>query len=271
MDITTTIRIWRRDTNYTVQTYPIEWYLRGVVPAEMLINWHWDAYMAQAIAARSYAFYHTFYPKHARVGADLCTETCCQVFRPYFRTITDAAVAASAGRILRKKAANAIFETFYSACCGGTIRGCACRRAFRPCIRNGHGWGLCQYGAEQMAREGATWREILAFYYPDAYVTGAKEEMTDAEIRLVILAQFARHYPFDLQKWGNVVPTCPWQHHPEHALSAAAHSNQLGMPPLTDEHDVVIKDGRTLRYQFYPEGVTWCKVNDWDNVKVIFY
>jgi stage II sporulation protein D len=30
----------------------------------------------------------------------------------------------------------------------------------------GHGAGLCQRGADQMGREGASYREILAFYYP---------------------------------------------------------------------------------------------------------
>ena len=30
----------------------------------------------------------------------------------------------------------------------------------------GHGVGLCQRGADQMGREGASYREILAFYYP---------------------------------------------------------------------------------------------------------
>lgn len=30
----------------------------------------------------------------------------------------------------------------------------------------GHGVGLCQWGALQMAREGKTYREILSFYYP---------------------------------------------------------------------------------------------------------
>jgi stage II sporulation protein D len=30
----------------------------------------------------------------------------------------------------------------------------------------GHGVGLCQAGAEEMAREGKSYREILAFYYP---------------------------------------------------------------------------------------------------------
>lgn len=34
----------------------------------------------------------------------------------------------------------------------------------------GHGVGLCQYGAESMARSGATKAAILARYYPQAVV-----------------------------------------------------------------------------------------------------
>jgi stage II sporulation protein D len=34
----------------------------------------------------------------------------------------------------------------------------------------GHGVGLCQYGAQGMDRSGATYREILGLYYPDAKV-----------------------------------------------------------------------------------------------------
>ncbi|HEX3685152.1 MAG TPA: SpoIID/LytB domain-containing protein [Bryobacteraceae bacterium] len=39
----------------------------------------------------------------------------------------------------------------------------------------GHGLGLCQHGADEMGREGKTYREILAFYYPGTVVarTGA--------------------------------------------------------------------------------------------------
>ena len=32
----------------------------------------------------------------------------------------------------------------------------------------GHGVGLCQDGAEEMGREGKSYREILSFYYPGA-------------------------------------------------------------------------------------------------------
>jgi len=35
----------------------------------------------------------------------------------------------------------------------------------------GHLSGMCQWGAEYMARKGLRYREILKFYYPDAYIT----------------------------------------------------------------------------------------------------
>jgi stage II sporulation protein D len=36
----------------------------------------------------------------------------------------------------------------------------------------GHGVGLCQFGANGMARRGAEFREILARYYPGTEITG---------------------------------------------------------------------------------------------------
>ena len=35
----------------------------------------------------------------------------------------------------------------------------------------GHGVGMSQYGANAMAKNGATWREILAYYYPETSLT----------------------------------------------------------------------------------------------------
>jgi len=40
----------------------------------------------------------------------------------------------------------------------------------------GHGVGLCQAGAEEMARQGKTYQEILSFYYPGAQVTASEKE-----------------------------------------------------------------------------------------------
>lgn len=39
----------------------------------------------------------------------------------------------------------------------------------------GHGVGLCQWGACGMAREGESWREILAHYYPGSQVTDLRQ------------------------------------------------------------------------------------------------
>ena len=38
----------------------------------------------------------------------------------------------------------------------------------------GHGVGLCQTGAEEMARQGKTYREILSFYYPGTQVSSSE-------------------------------------------------------------------------------------------------
>lgn len=40
----------------------------------------------------------------------------------------------------------------------------------------GHGVGLCQAGAEEMARQGKTYKEILNFYYPGTEVTASEKE-----------------------------------------------------------------------------------------------
>lgn len=40
----------------------------------------------------------------------------------------------------------------------------------------GHGVGLCQAGAEEMARQGKTYREILKFYYPGTQVSSSESE-----------------------------------------------------------------------------------------------
>jgi len=35
----------------------------------------------------------------------------------------------------------------------------------------GHGVGLCQYGAQELAGKGEPWENILAWYYPNATIT----------------------------------------------------------------------------------------------------
>jgi stage II sporulation protein D len=39
----------------------------------------------------------------------------------------------------------------------------------------GHGVGMCQTGAEYLAREGRTYREILSWYYPGSEIVRLAE------------------------------------------------------------------------------------------------
>ena len=55
--------------------------------------------------------------------------------------------------------------------CKATVEGNAVR--FHDGHGFGHGVGLCQYGAEGMAKSGKTPEKILAFYYPTARIERA--------------------------------------------------------------------------------------------------
>ena len=87
-------------TGRTINRVLVEDYVRGVVPAEMPTSWPAEAVRAQAVAARSYAVRlraNRRYPSY-----DLCDTTACQVYRGMAAETTggDAAVRATAGRIL---------------------------------------------------------------------------------------------------------------------------------------------------------------------------
>nr|WP_237728169.1 SpoIID/LytB domain-containing protein [Cellulomonas sp. APG4] len=96
----------------TVVTSSTGDYLRSVVPAEMPASWHAQALRSQAVAARTYASWD----RDVNVNAswyDTCDTTSCQVYkgredrredgtliRSYEQAATDAAVAATAGRVV---------------------------------------------------------------------------------------------------------------------------------------------------------------------------
>lgn len=65
----------------TINTLPVEAYLRGVVPSEMPSSWPAAAVQAQAVAARSYAWYAILHS--AGNSYDICATTNCQVYRGY--------------------------------------------------------------------------------------------------------------------------------------------------------------------------------------------
>ncbi len=57
----------------------LEHYLKGVLNAEMSYAYPVEALKAQAISARSFTMDNL--GKHSRNGFDLCTDTCCQVYK----------------------------------------------------------------------------------------------------------------------------------------------------------------------------------------------
>ena len=89
----------------------IEHYLRGVVPTEMPSTWPVEALRAQAIAARSYAFYRI----HPSGSFDVYDDTRSQVYRGRRAetTATNGAVAKTAGVVLLSgsSVANALFHS----------------------------------------------------------------------------------------------------------------------------------------------------------------
>jgi hypothetical protein len=164
----------------SVQVMPVEEYLRAVVPAEMFASWPQEALKVQAVASRSYAMYAKKNPRHP--NADLCTDPAhCQAYNPVrIRPSSDQAVQQTAGETLefQSQIANALF----SANCGGHTKSnevgfagggtppapVPYLRAV-PCINpgpaNGHGVGMCQWGAHDMAERGDDYGTILKHYY----------------------------------------------------------------------------------------------------------
>ncbi|MGQ9768793.1 MAG: SpoIID/LytB domain-containing protein [Anaerolineae bacterium] len=160
----------------TVRVMEVEQYLRAVVPAEVPALWPAEAVKAQAVAARSYARAAVLRPRHADQGADVCTTAHCQVYNEArIHQASDAAVAATAGEVLLYD--NEVIPAPYSAACGGRTRGndevwggdrlaylqpvdCPCNRP-----KQGHGVGMCQWGAKALAERGLDYRAILKHYY----------------------------------------------------------------------------------------------------------
>ncbi len=132
----------------TVNVVDVEDYLRGVVPSESPSSWGtlgpvsslptspqigakpagFQALMVQAVEARSYALSSLgefTSPSGGQSYADICDSTQCQVYLGMNNenTITDQAIQATAGEVMRMDGTNAIARTEYSASTGGYTYG----------------------------------------------------------------------------------------------------------------------------------------------------
>lgn len=134
-----------------VNVIDLEQYLYSVVGSEMPASWHLDALRAQAIAARSYALIHIGRP--ASPWFDLGNNERWQAYNGVESEAhsTYAAVADTTAQVLTYD--GQIVEALY-----------ASTQAITDTAHDG--FGMSQYGAEELARQGHNYQQILANYYP---------------------------------------------------------------------------------------------------------
>lgn len=158
-----------------INNVPLEDYLKGVVPSEMPSSWATEAHKAQAIAARSYALANL--GKRARYGYDLKDTPEDQAYGGASAETADTnyAVEQTKGIVLTYNMK--IINAYYSASAGGQTNTNSWGSNL-PYLRsvpsfddnvkkNGHGVGMSQHGANNLAKQGYNAYQILQYFYND--------------------------------------------------------------------------------------------------------
>ena len=158
-----------------INDIPLEFYIRGVVPSEMPSSWEHEAHKAQAIAARSYALANM--GKRGKYGYDLKDTPEDQAYggASAETSHTNDAVTETEGIVLVCQ--GKIVPAYYSASAGGKTNtaGQVWTRdlpflksvpSFDDGIKKkGHGVGMSQYGANNLAKRGYNGYQILKYFY----------------------------------------------------------------------------------------------------------
>lgn len=157
-----------------INDIPIEEYIRGVVPSEMPSSWEYEALKAQAIAARSFAIANL--GKQAKYGYDLKDNTEDQAYGGASSETdrTNKAVNETEGLVLTYDMK--IISAYYSASAGGYTNTNAWGGVNLPYLhsvfsfddnvaKNGHGVGMSQHGANNLAKQGYNAYQILQYFY----------------------------------------------------------------------------------------------------------
>ena len=153
----------------------IEDYIKGVVPSEMPSSWSYEAHKAQAVAARSYALANL--GKRASHGYDLKDTPADQAYggASAETSKTNKAVKETEDIVLIYNLK--IIPAYYSASAGGQTSSSAAVwtrnlpylqsvPSFDDAIRkNGHGVGMSQHGANNLAKNGYNAYQILQYFY----------------------------------------------------------------------------------------------------------
>ena len=139
----------------------LEMYIAAVVGAEMPSSWSMEALRAQAVAARSYALAHMARPanRHWHLG----NTTRWQAYKGLGRsnTRTRSATASTAGLILSYQ--GGIVESLYAANRQISLEA------------HGHlGASMSQHGAQDLAKQGYRYNQILGHYYQGASLARLK-------------------------------------------------------------------------------------------------
>lgn len=158
----------------------LESYIKGVLPSEMPPSWEYEALKAQAIAARSFALANL--GKQSRLGYDLKDNTEDQAYggASSETNITNKAVEETNGLVLTYDMK--IISAYYFASAGGMTNtsiwgGTAPYLRSVPSFddnvkKNGHGVGMSQHGANNLAKQGYNAYQILQYFYQN--ITFAK-------------------------------------------------------------------------------------------------
>ncbi|MBQ4646077.1 MAG: SpoIID/LytB domain-containing protein [Candidatus Gastranaerophilales bacterium] len=160
-----------------VNSLPLEEYLLGVVPSEMPSKWNIEAHKAQAIAARSYALANL--NKRNSKGYDLKDTPLDQAYGGASSETpqTTRAVLSTKGEVLTYD--SKIIPAYYHASSGGkTLSAGEVWNHDLPYIqsvngydwgtrKSGHGVGMSQHGANNLANKGFSARQILSYFYKD--------------------------------------------------------------------------------------------------------
>lgn len=146
-----------------------------------------SALMAQAVVARSFLT-ATSAPRHRE--AFFCDTTHCQFLRSPVSSEGSVGLAVAGTKGITLSSRDATVMAYYSAACGGLTESgvrdgffyqhvsCnTCRRLHLN--RRGHGWGLCQEGAIDLARRGCPWSDILGIYFPGTALRMVQEAFYD--------------------------------------------------------------------------------------------
>ena len=165
----------------------LENYLKGVIPAEMPSGWDTEAHKAQAIAARSYALANL--GKRADKGYDLNDTPQDQAYggASAEKKSTTYAVKETQGIVLTHD--QKIISAYYTASAGGYTKSAnAAWGKNLPYIRSvpsydssvgkkGHGVGMSQHGANNLAKKGYNAYQILKYFYKDVSFARLKTDV----------------------------------------------------------------------------------------------